>query len=325
MGMFDPVELHVYAIPMRTRFRGIMLREGMVVRGEAGWGEFCPFNDYSDEESVPWLASALESASTPWPTPLRSRIPVNVTVPVVTPQRAFELVSKSGCQTAKVKVADPGLPLEADLDRVAAVREALGSNGKIRIDANAAWDVETAITSIILLNKAAGGLEYVEQPCASLEDLAKVRQQVHVPIAADESIRRAEDPLRVVVAGAADIAVLKVAPLGGIRAALKVAESAGIPCVVSSALETSIGLRAELGLAAALPTLNYACGLGTTSLLSGDLVGDSIQQSDGWIDISHLPTAPDPSRLAEFEADPETTRRWMQRYDNVRALLRARG
>ncbi|HVV25182.1 MAG TPA: o-succinylbenzoate synthase, partial [Pseudonocardiaceae bacterium] len=220
---------------MRTRFRGITIREGLLLSGPVGWGEFSPFLDYDDRECVPWLASAVESATEGWPAPVRDRVPVNCTVPVVAPDRARDLVAASGCATAKVKVADPGMPLADDCSRVAAVREALGPGGRIRVDANAAWDVATAVTAIRALDRAAGGLEYVEQPCPGLADLAAVRRQVAVPIAADESIRRAEDPLRVAVAGAADIAVIKVAPLGGVRRALAVAEACGLPCVVSSA------------------------------------------------------------------------------------------
>ncbi|HEX5401690.1 MAG TPA: o-succinylbenzoate synthase, partial [Pseudonocardiaceae bacterium] len=239
---------HVYSVPMRTRFRGITVREGMLLHGPAGWGEFSPFLDYDERESVPWLASAVETATLGWPAPVRDRIPINCTVPVVDPVTAHQLVSASGCGTAKVKVADPGMPLAADCERVAAVRDALGPGGRIRVDANAAWDVDTAVTAIRELARAAGGLEYVEQPCPSLDELAAVRKRVDVPIAADESIRRAEDPMRVAVAGAADIAVIKVAPLGGVRRALEVAAACGLPCVVSSAVETSVGLAAGLAL-----------------------------------------------------------------------------
>ncbi|HVK20306.1 MAG TPA: o-succinylbenzoate synthase [Actinokineospora sp.] len=303
-------DVRVYSIPMRTRFRGITVREGVLLRGDAGWGEFCPFWDYDDAESAPWLASAREAADVGWPAPVRDRIPVNCTVPVVSPERAFEIVKASGCGTAKVKVAES--PLAEDCDRVAAVRDALGP-GAIRVDANGAWDVDTAVHAIRELDRAAGGLEYVEQPCRTIEELAAVRKRVDVPIAADESIRRAEDPLRVALAGAADIAVLKVAPLGGVRRALAVAEACGLPVVVSSALETSVGLAAGVALAAALPELHHACGLATLSLLTDDVTTSPLTPVDGWLSVPQAAPFPD----AVPAADPETERRWLDRLNRV--------
>lgn len=313
----------VYAIPMRTRFRGITVREGLVFQGPAGWGEFCPFADYDDAECVPWLAAALEQATLPLPAPVRERVPVNCTVPAVGPERAHQIVAASGCTTAKVKVADHPDALAEDVARVEAVRSALGPAGRIRVDANAAWDVEVAVRSLRLLDRAAGGLEYAEQPCRTLDELAAVRRALDVPIAADESIRRADDPLRVAVAGAADIAVIKGTPLGGVRRALQVAEAAGLPCVVSSALETSVGLAGQLALAGALPDLPYACGLGTLSLLTGDLVDDgvSLRPVGGSLPVPQLPPSPDPVKLAEYRlSDPERERWWRDRLSRVRAL-----
>lgn len=316
----DPRDIAVYAIGMRNRFRGITVREGVLLPGRAGWGEFCPFWDYSDAESVPWLRCALESAMEEWPKPVRSRIPVNCTIPVITPEQAHAIAARSGCRTAKVKVADPGTSLTDDCERVAAVRDALGADGAVRVDANGAWDVETAVTAIRELDRAANGLEYVEQPCASLDELAAVRRKVDVRIAADESIRHAEDPLRVAVAGAADVAVLKVAPLGGVRPALAVAETCGLPCVVSSAVETSVGLAAGLALAGALPTLDFACGLGTLSLLENDAVPRPLSPVDGWLPVPEHPPAPAPDLLPEISADHDTHRRWLERYARVDAI-----
>ncbi|MEO6471299.1 MAG: o-succinylbenzoate synthase, partial [Aeromicrobium sp.] len=264
--------MQVFAIPMATRFRGITVREGLVFEGPAGWSEFSPFLDYDDTESAPWLVAALSSAEHEWPSALRDSIPVNCTIPAVGPEAAAKVVRDSnGCRTAKIKVADPGQTLADDIARVEAVRDALGAGGKIRIDVNGLWSVDEAVASIAVLDRAAGGLEYVEQPCRTVEELASVRRRVDVPIAADESIRHAADPMRVVQLEAADIAVLKVQPLGGVQACLRIAEEIGIPVVVSSALETSIGLAAGLALAAALPQLPYACGLATTSLLTADV------------------------------------------------------
>jgi O-succinylbenzoate synthase len=313
--VLDPA---VYAIPMTTRFRGIIVREGMLLHGPAGWGEFCPFAEYDDAESAAWLAAAVEAAEEGWPEPVRDRVPVNCIVPAVGPERAQEIVRASGCSTAKVKVADAPGSLPDDLERVAAVRDALGSRGAVRVDANARWDVEEAVAAIRALNRAAGGLQYVEQPCRTIEELAAVRRQVDVPIAADESIRRAEDPLRVAVAGAADIAVLKCAPLGGVRRALAVAEACGLPCVVSSALETSVGLAAELALAGALPDLDLGCGFGTGALLTADVVAEPLVPRDGWLTVPRQ--APEPVHRAAVAANPERTRWWRERLTRVAAL-----
>jgi o-succinylbenzoate synthase len=314
----------VYAIPMTTRFRGITVREGMLIEGSAGWGEFCPFREYDDREAAGWLATAVEAATVGWPEPIRDRVPINCTVPAVGPEHAHEIVSASGCGTAKVKVADHSDSPSDDLARVEAVRDALGPNGAIRVDANGLWDIDTAVAMIPQLDKAAGGLEYVEQPCRTIEELAVVRRKVTVRIAADESIRRAEDPLRVAVTGAADIAVIKCTPLGGVRRSLRVAEAAGLPCVVSSALETSVGLAAQLALAGALPELDFACGLGTLSLLHGDLVpdADSLRPVEGHLPVPHTPPAPDPALLDTHQvADQKQAAWWRDRLRRVHAEL----
>ncbi|MFD7534099.1 MULTISPECIES: o-succinylbenzoate synthase [unclassified Streptomyces] len=327
-GSIEAVEAHVYAIPMRTAFRGITVREGMVLRGPHGWGEFCPFPEYGDPEAAAWLATALEQIGGDRPAPVRDRIPVNATVPAVGPERAHDLVARSGCGTAKVKVADHPDALAEDLARVEAVRAALGPGGKVRIDVNGRWDVDTAVTRVRLLDRAAGGLEYVEQPCATIEELAAVRRRVEVRIAADESIRRAGDPLKVAVAGAADIAVLKCTPLGGVRRALEVAEASGLPCVVSSALETSVGLAAQVALAAALPELEFACGLGTLSLLDGDLVpaGAALRPVDGFLAVPGAVPEPAPELLDRHRlTDPDRAAWWHARLARVGgARLRVR-
>ncbi len=311
----------VFAIPLRTRFRGITVREGVLIDGPAGWAEFAPFRDYDDAASQPWLRAAVDSASRNWPDPVRDRVPVNCTVPVVDPDAAASLVVRSGCRTAKVKVADPRSTLAADAARVVAVRAALGPTGLIRVDANAAWTVPEAVDSIGVLTEAAGGLEYVEQPCRTVDELAAVRAAVAVPIAADESIRLAADPARVALAGAADVAVIKVAPLGGAFAALRIALTCGLPVVVSSAVDTSVGLAAGLALAGALPELPYACGLGTASLLAGDITTRSGDPVDGMLPVPLYAPAPEPGLLDRFAADAPTTRYWLDRLHRVADLL----
>ncbi|WP_300681506.1 o-succinylbenzoate synthase [Nocardioides sp.] len=301
---------HVFSIPMRTRFRGITVREGALIRGEAGLGEWSPFLDYTDPAvAAPWLRAAREAAAGDWPAPVRDSVPVNVTVPVVDPERAHAITLAGGCRTAKVKVGES--PLAEDAARLEAVRDALGPEGRIRIDVNGLWDVDTAVAAIPVLDRAAGGLEYVEQPVMAVEDLAVVRRRVNVPIAADESIRRAEDPLRVKQLEAADIAVLKVQPLGGVRACLEIAEQIGLPVVVSSALETSIGIAAGVALAAALPELPHACGLATVQLLTDDVTTTSLLPVDGALPVG-VP-ALDESALERLRATPERVAYWEAR------------
>jgi O-succinylbenzoate synthase len=292
--------MRAFAIPMRTKFRGITVREGALIEGPAGWGEFSPFPEYGPRESARWLASAIESATVPWPDPVRDRIPVNVTVPAVGPDLAREIVAASGCRTAKVKVAEKGQAEHEDVERVAAVRDALGPGGKIRVDANGGWDVPTATR---MLRRLSGySLEYAEQPCAALEELAELRRFIDIPVAADESIRKAEDPLLVRVAGAADIVMVKVQPLGGVRPALRIAQECGLPVVVSSAVDSSVGLAAGVALAAALPELPYACGLATMSLLEGDVTAFPLAESGGELPVRRPPV--DLAELARWETDP---------------------
>jgi O-succinylbenzoate synthase len=292
--------LRAFAIPMRTRFRGITVREGALIEGPAGWGEFSPFAEYGPRECARWLACALEAAAAGWPEPVRRSVGVNVTVPAVGPDRARQIVAGSGCRTAKVKVAEAGQADADDIARVEAVRDAIGPAGRIRVDANGAWTVEHAERMLTAL--ARFGLEYAEQPCARLDELAQLRRRVDVPLAADESIRRAEDPLAVRAAGAADIVVLKAQPLGGVRAALRVAQACGLPVVVSSAVESSVGLAAGVALAAALPELPYDCGLATMSLLTGDVTAEPLAGRDGVLPVRAV--AADPERLSAWAADP---------------------
>ncbi|MGH3275974.1 MAG: o-succinylbenzoate synthase, partial [Streptosporangiaceae bacterium] len=276
------------------------VREGVLLEGPAGWGEFSPFAEYGPRECARWLRCALEAALAGWPAPVRDRVPVNVTIPAVGAARAHAMVAASGCATAKVKVAEPGQPESADISRVEAVRDALGPAGKLRVDANAGWSVDQATRMLRAL--APFGLEYAEQPCATLADLAALRRLVDVPLAADESIRRAADPLKVAASGAADIVVIKAQPLGGVAAALEIAAACGLPAVVSSAVESSVGLAAGVALAAALPGLDYACGLATMSLLSGDVCADPLVAVGGYLPVRRARV--DPAELSRWEVDP---------------------
>ncbi|MFG1621292.1 o-succinylbenzoate synthase [Kribbella sp. NPDC049227] len=301
-----------YSIGLKNKFRGITVREGMLFEGPAGWAEWSPFLDYDDATCVSWLRAAREAAVDGWPAPVRDVVPVNCTVPAIGPSKAAEIVRASGCGTAKVKVAEPGQTLADDLERVEAVRDAIGA-GRVRIDANGAWSVDEAVKSLKEL--ARFDLEYVEQPCAAVEDLAAVRRRAEVPVAADESIRRAEDPLLVKKLEAADIAVLKVQPIGGVRACLEIAEQIGLPVVVSSALETSVGIAAGVALAAALPDLPYACGLATVSMFTSEVVAEPLLPVDGLLPVRRV--RPDVALLAAARADATRTAVWEERMTRV--------
>ena len=283
----------MFQVPLTVRFRGVTQRSGLLLHGKAGWGECAPFAEYEPAEAAVWLRSALVSATSRAPAARRDRVPVNVTIPVLAPDDAAARAVAAGCHTAKVKVADPRVTLADDVARVRAVAEALrdqhGTAARVRADANAAWTVPQALDALEQLNDAAspvGGLQYVEQPCPSVPELAAVRAAGIAPVAADESIRRAADPFRVVEAAAADVAVVKVAPLGGLRAAADLADRLGIPVVVSSALDSSIGLAAGVQFAAALPQLEYACGLDTGRLLGADVAARKLESVQGFMRVS---------------------------------------
>ena len=317
-----------YALTVPVRFRGLTRREGLLWAGPAGWAEWSPFLDYAGAELVPWLRAADEAADVGWPAPVRTSVPVNCTVPAVGAGQAHDLVTRavrrSGYGTAKVKVAERGQALADDLARCEAVRDALGPQGRLRVDANGGWDLDEAERAVRALDRFE--LEYVEQPCAAVEDLAALRVRLArsgrpVPVAADESIRRAEDPYRVVALDAADVAVLKVQPLGGVRAALEVAERIGLPVVVSSAVETSVGLAAGVALAAALPELPYACGLGTLDLLDGDVVTEPLVVVDGSLPVRAVVV--DEERLARHRLDAAAEATWRERLRTTRALAGA--
>jgi O-succinylbenzoate synthase len=299
--------VHVVALPMRVRFRGITTRELVLIDGPAGWGEFGAFLEYGDAEAAHWLAAALDSAYRTSPPPRRMRIDVNATVPAVDAAQVPDILARfPGARTAKVKVAEPGQTLDDDVARVDAVRALVPT---VRVDANGAWTVDQAIAAAAVL----GPLEYLEQPCTTVDELAQLRRRVDVPVAADESIRKAGDPLAVVRAGAADIAVLKVAPLGGISAMLKIAAQIDIPVVVSSALDSAVGIAVGLAAAAALPNLDHACGLGTGRLFAED-VSEPVAPIDGYLTVG--PVTPDPARLQALAA-PSQRRQWW--IDRIRA------
>jgi O-succinylbenzoate synthase len=307
--------LHVVALPMRVRFRGITTREVALIEGPQGWGEFAPFLEYQPPEASAWLLSAIEAAYREPPPVRRERIPINATVPAVAAEQVPEVLARfPGARTAKVKVAEPGQRLADDVDRVNAVRAQVPT---VRVDANGGWSVEQAAEAAAALT-ADGPLEYLEQPCATVDELAELRRRIDVPVAADESIRRADDPLHVVRAHAADIAVLKVAPLGGISALLHIASQIDIPVVVSSALDSAVGIERGLRAAGALPQLSHACGLGTGRLFVEDVAGPMVPV-DGELPVARV--TPDPARLQSLAAPPERRQWWIDRIKACHALL----
>jgi O-succinylbenzoate synthase len=315
--------MRVVSIPMRVRFRGVEAREAALVHGPTGWGEFSPFLEYQPPEASRWLAAAVEAAWGEWPHPLRAEVPVNATVPAVTPEQVPDVLARfDGARTAKVKVAEHGQSLEDDVCRVAAVRDAMGPSGRVRIDANGGWSVDEATDALRRL--AAYGIEYAEQPCAQVRELrelriALARRGIDVPVAADESIRKAEDPLRVAREEAADLVVVKVAPLGGVRRALQIVHDCGLPAVVSSALDTSVGMAAGVALAAALPDLPYDCGLGTVALLEADVSARSLLPRGGVLPVGRVDA--DEALVDRWAAPAERERWWRARVAACHGLL----
>lgn len=310
---------HVLTLPLRVKFRGIVQREVLLLDGPAGWAEFSPFLEYDDVESARWLACALEAGWLGYPAAVRDWIPVNATLPAVgAAEVAGVLGNFDAVHTVKIKVAEPGQSLSDDAARVGAVRHLL-PHAKIRVDANGGWDVDQAVQALKTL--AVFGLEYAEQPVATVPEMAAVRRALTgtVLIAADESVRKASDPLAVARAGAADLLVVKAAPLGGVLAALEIVAEAGLPAVVSSALDSSIGIRAGLALAASLPELPYACGLGTVSLMGGDASGDSLTAVHGGIAVRDV--SADPELLERYAAPADRRDWWLQRLERCFGVL----
>ncbi len=310
----------VVSLPLRTKFRGVVDREVMLFKGPNGWAEWSPFLEYPDEEAAVWLSAAIEFAYGKTPTAVRDRIPVNATLPAVAPDQVAAVLARFGSfSTVKIKVAEPGQTPGQDVDRIVEVRK-LYPEAKIRLDANGGWSPELSFSFIKALAGQGIELEYLEQPCKTIDELARLRQMIaessfNVPIAADESVRKASDPMLVVEAEAADILVLKVAPLGGISRAMEIARGAGLPVVVSSALDSSVGISMGAHLAAALPDLRFDCGLATASLLAGDVTRQPLLPVDGFIDVRRVEI--DQQKLDIFEAEDHRIDWWVDRLDRA--------
>jgi len=311
----------VVSLPLRQRFRGIDTREAMLFEGPEGWTEFSPFREYSDAEASAWLAAAIDFGWSPSPELHRDTVRVNATLPVVPPDEVAGVLARfPGCRTVKIKVADPSQVLDDDVARVREARAVLGPEGRIRVDANGAWTVDEAEYAIHAL--AGFDLEYVEQPCATVDELADIRGRVKymgVPIAADESVRKASDPLAVARARAADLLVIKAQPLGGISAALTIIDEAGLPVVVSSALDTSVGISMGLHLAAATRQLDFDCGLATTALLAADVTDEPLLPEGGSMPVRRV--TPSTALLERNAASADRIEWWEERVRRCLALL----
>ncbi len=307
--------LRVIALPTKTNFRGINVREVALFKGPYGWGEFSPFLEYDDVESSHWLASAIEAATQPRPKLFRSSIAVNGTIPATNDQKVVnELVaSYPGVKTYKVKVGDN---LSEDIVRLARIRS-LGRKVNIRIDVNGLWSVEQALTNLHAFYENVGPFEYVEQPCATLDELRELKSKIRIPlrITVDEVIRKSSDPFALDLQGAADIVMLKVQPLGGIKRARAIAEHHKLPVVVSSALDSAVGINYGLTLAASFQDLNFDCGLATGSLLAKD--------------VAHLPIVDGMMQISDFEPQldgldvaPDRFEWWKNRIMRTAELLK---
>lgn len=298
--------MRVVALPTKTNFRGINLREVALLQGEAGWGEFSPFLEYQPSECVPWLQSAIEEATKPWPVFKRDKVKVNGTIPALNDPRDIERVVATfpGVETFKVKVGDN---LSEDIARLAKVKS-LRPKAMIRIDVNGNWSVANAITNLRAIYENIGAIEYVEQPCQSVEELRELKAKliVEIPIAGDEILRKSVDPFQVDLKGAVDILVLKVQPLGGIARSHQLAQHHGLPIVISSALESAVGISHGLALAASFDQMEFDCGLATGSLLSED-VGE-LPIVNGEIEVRRI--APN---FEGHEVSPERYKWWQDR------------
>ena len=312
----------IVSLPLRTKFRGLEEREALLFEGPNGWAEWAPFVEYTDEEAAVWLAAAIDFSYGDLPMLHRERIAVNATLPAVTPDLVERVLTNFGeFSTVKIKVAETGQKITDDIARIQKVLE-LYPDSKVRLDANGGLDISQAIALVDQLLNLGIEIEYFEQPVASIAEMAELRLQlsrIGVKIAADESVRKVSDPLAVAQANAADILVLKAAPLGGIGRALAIATEAGLPVVVSSALDSSVGLSMGAYLAAAIPDLEFDCGLATSALLAGDVTREPLRAENGFIDVRRVEV--DESKLEIFKAQDHREDWWLERLERVYKLL----
>ena len=307
--MLDSIlaSLKVVTLATKVNFRSVNMREVALFEGSIGWGEFSPFLEYGFEECVPWLVSAVEAAFVVVEPPLRSEIEVNATLPAIDNYGEISqlLDTFEGVSAVKIKVGDN---LALDLARIESVRQ-LRPKARIRIDVNGLWSVEQAHQFLAQV----GEIEYVEQPCSTLEELRELKLRTSVKIVGDEVIRKASNPFNIDLTDAVDMVMLKVAPLGGVTRALEIAKHHQLPVVVSSALESAVGISHGLKLAAAVPELDFASGLGTGSLLADDLAHLPI--IGGKIKLTNV--EPDIQALNNFAVSADRLNWWKNRVQMV--------
>jgi len=318
--------MQVVALPLKSKFRGITEREVALFEGPASWGEFAPFLEYDDAESSTWLLSAIDAATNPAPMAYRGLIKVNATLPAINNAKEIEdlLQSFTGCDTVKIKV---GENLGEDIVRVARVR-ALLPKAKLRLDVNGAWSVDQALIALYEIYEEVGPLEYIEQPCATLAELRQLKEKLVIDfkITGDEVIRKAKDPFAIDLQGAVDVLMLKVAPLGGVTRAREIGAHHKLPMVVSSALDSAVGIGYGLQLAASLPSLEYACGLATGQLLSADVAAVPLENGE----LAVRAISPDADLLAKYAVPVERLNWWKERtkrafYAGTESEIKARG
>ena len=305
-----PFELQVVSIPVKNTFRGIKSREIALFEGPAGWSEFSPFLEYDNKQSAIWMKAALEAATKPAPTPLRNEVMVNATLPNIKPGEVEKVLSNfDGCTTIKIKINDFTIDRELLIESLKHV-----PNARFRLDINGGWTLDEAIVNLKNYEgEFAGLIDYVEQPCIDIADLKVLKNETGIKIAVDESIRKFLGSDLTKLKDVADIAVIKWAPSGGINAALDLIKQISLPVVVSSALDSSVGISHGLALACAIPNLYGACGLATVALLEGDVTSDSLLASKGV--IANRKVTPD--RISEFKVDNQRQKWWQDRADLI--------
>lgn len=310
-------DLLILSLPLRNEFRGITTREVAIFRGPFGWSEFGPFLEYDDQEAATWMQAALEAAREPWPTLYRDKIQVNATLPIVEPELVHQILKRfPGCDTVKIKVND--------FEKGAKVVEEtlkIHPEMRIRLDVNAGWDEGEAISNLLEYHLRFGNVfEYVEQPCASLAELARVKKEVPISIAADESIRKNLSLDFHGFSEYADYAILKWQPVGGFTAAHKLAETIGLPVVISSALETGIGISQGLALAASFKNSLLACGLGTVALFESDISNPTSLVADGYLQVVRR----EPVDYERYLAPADRAEHWKRRILRVLEVIEGR-
>jgi O-succinylbenzoate synthase len=307
-----PFQLKVVSIPVKYNFRQIKNREIALFEGPQGWSEFSPFIEYNNKESATWLKAALEAATTPAPRPIRDEVAVNAILPnIKVDQVSSLLASFNGCTTIKVKVNDfvnDHLLLQEVLRNI--------PGAKFRLDVNGGWNLEEAIDNLRnYAQEFSEQIDYVEQPCRDIADLKSLGQMVKIPLAVDESIRKNLGSDLTKLKDVADVAIIKWAPTGGFKSALEVIEKIQLPVVVSSALDSSVGISHGLSLAAAIPNLYGPCGLATVALLAADVTSQPLIAENGVIKNRRVI----PDLIEVYEAEPARLRWWQDRVNEIYA------